>query len=436
MKQIARASVASNAHTHGAWLNLARVLWVATALTAVGIFIAGIIARFRAFDTLAPSSLPRGWTFEDLHAVLAQLGLSLDFLIAYNLVAAYVVWLSFLTTAAIIFWHKSNDWMALFVAFMLLTWPVSEADFGLLLATTPLWQTPIVVISTMGTLMLQPFFLLFPNGRLVPRWTAIILFVWALLVLSETFFPGSLLDRTIWPSGLALLVQVSLIVASILAQIYRYVRVSGPLEQQQTKWVVFGFIGLALVFLVYRITGQIFPQSTRPGVPGLIYLLATPLLAMSFLVIPISIGIAILRYHLWDIDILIRRTLIYGILSSALILIYFGSVLLLEQFLRTFTDQNSQLAIVASTLAIAALFHPLRHRVQDVIDQRFYRRKYDAEQTLAVFSAVVREEVELDPLIDRLIAVIEETMKPLQITLWLENPNRRLPGAEDRSASS
>jgi hypothetical protein len=231
-------------------------------------------------------------------------------------------------------------------------------------------------------------------------------------------------------------VQVSLIVASILAQIYRYVRVSGPLEQQQTKWVVFGFIGLALVFLVYRITGQIFPQSTRPGVPGLIYLLATPLLAMSFLVMPISIGIAILRYHLWDIDILIRRTLIYGILSSALILIYFGSVLLLEQFLRTFTDQNSQLAIVASTLAIAALFHPLRHRVQDVIDQRFYRRKYDAEQTLAVFSAVVREEVELDPLIDRLIAVIEETMKPLQITLWLENPNRRLPGAEDRSASS
>jgi hypothetical protein len=436
MPQTARTSLSFNGRWRRPWLALARAGWIATAMMSVAILTGSVVVRLLAFDTLAPSSLPAGWTLEDLHTALIQLGLSMGFFIAYNLFAAYTIWLSFITIAAIIFWRRSDDRMALLVAFMLLTWPVSEADFGLLLATAPIWQTPIAIVGTLGTVVFQLFFFLFPDARFAPRWTAVIFLVWAPLVVLAAFFPGSIFDRNIWPSWLALLAQVSLIVTSIMAQIYRYTRVSGPLERQQTKWVVFALTGLALTFLGYRLSGQIFPVLASPGIPGLLYLMATPLLLMTFLAIPISLGVAMMRYHLWDIDILIRRTLIYGALTAALSLVYFGSVVLLEQFLRNFSDQDSQLAIVASTLAIAALFNPLHHRVQDIIDRRFYRRKYDAEQTLAAFSTVVREEVALDSLIGQLIAVIEETIKPMQVTLWLQNPDRRIPGADDRKALS
>jgi hypothetical protein len=195
--------------------------------------------------------------------------------------------------------------------------------------------------------------------------------------------------------------------------------VSTPLERQQTKWVVFGFaLGFALEFGPYVLTlivpplqqpDSLYPQIFNPDAGG------TPL---DFL-LPLSFGVAILRYRLWDIDIIINRSLVYATLTALLALIYFGLIISLQFLLRGFIKQDSPIAIVASTLVIAALFQPLRRRIQAVIDRRFYRRKYDASRTLAAFSATLRNEVDLGQLSEQLVAVVQETMQPERVSLWL-----------------
>ena len=134
---------------------------------------------------------------------------------------------------------------------------------------------------------------------------------------------------------------------------------------------------------------------------------------------PVATGIAVLKYRLYNIDLLINRTLVYGSLTAVLALVYFGSVVLLQELFVTLTGQEFQLAVVASTLAIAALFNPLRRRIQGFIDRSFYRRKYDAAKTLAAFGTKLREETDLNTLSDDLVAVVEETMQPTHVSLWL-----------------
>ena len=140
---------------------------------------------------------------------------------------------------------------------------------------------------------------------------------------------------------------------------------------------------------------------------------------IAILTIPAAIGIAILRYRLYDIDLLINRTLVYGALSATLVALYFGGIVVLQRFIVLLTGQQSTLAVVASTLLIAALFTPLRRRIQGVIDRRFYRRKYDARKTLESFSTQLRNETDLDALSEDLVGVVRETMQPAYVSLWL-----------------
>jgi hypothetical protein len=135
--------------------------------------------------------------------------------------------------------------------------------------------------------------------------------------------------------------------------------------------------------------------------------------------LPISMGIAILRYRLYEIDLLINRTLVYGALSATLVALYFGDIVLLQRVFVLLTSEKSTLAVVASTLLIAALFNPLRGRIQGFIDRRFYRRKYDARKTLEAFSAKLRDETNLDAVSEDLVGVVRETMQPVHVSLWL-----------------
>jgi hypothetical protein len=223
-----------------------------------------------------------------------------------------------------------------------------------------------------------------------------------------------------WPAAVAFPIYVFMLLTCLIAPIYRYRRVSSPAERQQTKWVVFGLIVIVVVLVLFGLVPELLaPQLLEAGS---LSDLAIDFGAFSALVVvPVAFGIAILRYRLWDIDLLIRRTLTYAVLTTGLAAAYFGSVIVLQTVFGLFSSGGQPaLVTVLSTLAIAALFSPLRQRVQAFIDRRFYRRKYDAARTLAAFGATLRDDLDLDALTGRLLAVVEDTMQPAHVSLWLE----------------
>lgn len=218
-------------------------------------------------------------------------------------------------------------------------------------------------------------------------------------------------------------VGVFLLLASMflaaVSLIVRLVRARGE-ERQQIKWLAFA----AAVMIGGFSTAFLFPSS---WLNGLGWFLGT----LGFFLFPVAVGIAILRHRLYDIDIVINRTLVYGTLSVMLAAVYFGSVAASQRLLSPLMGEDNQLAAVASTLAIAALFNPLRKRIQSFVDRRFYRRKYDGAKTLEAFSAKLRSETVLENLNDDLVAVAQETLQPSHVSLWLRSPDSepsRMPG--------
>ena len=216
--------------------------------------------------------------------------------------------------------------------------------------------------------------------------------------------------------GVLWLSSVLLIVPSILLRF----RASHGITRQQIKWFVSVFAVLILIFLL--LAQQFADLKTGALDPAGFGIFGIAILVYQMVLVPVTpflaVGVAILRHNLYDIDIIIRRTLVYSILTASLALTYFGSVIIVQQVLRPLTA-SSDLAIVLSTLAIAALFNPLRHRIQNTIDRRFFRRKYDAQKTLEAFSIATRDEVDLDRLQAELIGVVQDAMQPTKVALWL-----------------
>ena len=292
-----------------------------------------------------------------------------------------------------------------------------------LLYSSSFWRIPEHGLYLIVSLTLLYTFALFPNGRFVPRWSLWVSLVYPTYVVCYLLFlrplrvPGWALYYTpinavTWFGSYTIL---------ILAQVYRYFRVSNAVERQQTKWVALGFFVVLVSGLVALSLGS-YLSDQHNGLPYALFSLSS---APFYLIIPLSIGFAMLRSRLWDIDIIINKALVYGLLSALLAAVYAGLIIGLQFLLGGIIKQNNDVAIVVSTLVIAALFQPLRSRIQHVIDQRFYRRRYDAARTLASFSATLRTEVDLATLSEHLVAVVEETMQPASVSLWLRPPAQR-----------
>jgi hypothetical protein len=268
--------------------------------------------------------------------------------------------------------------------------------------------------------------LLFPDGRVQSigwRWFAwVIVFATPASMVMAALSPGEIigLDPIHNPLGIEGLpnlyelvqaLMLTLLLVAATSQLVRLRRARG-IEQQQIKWFAYAVVvassGSILAYVVPVAVGALWLDLVGyvPFVVGVVS-------------VPISMGIAILRYRLYDIDIIINRTLVYGALTALLVAVYVGSVMSLQGALRALTGQESQLAIVASTLLIAAMFSPLRHRIQAFVDRRFYRTKYDARKTLEAFSAQLRDETDLNALSDDLTSVVRETMQPAHVSLWL-----------------
>lgn len=207
-------------------------------------------------------------------------------------------------------------------------------------------------------------------------------------------------------------IPVALFLPSLGIILIQYFKVEDEASRKKIRWVVYSAtMAGSLAIFFYLIPNLL-------GLPAL----DSNLVGVILLLFPLSITIAILRYQLFDIDVIIRRTLVYGLLTATLAAIYFGSVVLLQQAFIVATGERSQVAIVFSTLAIAALFTPLRKRIQEFIDRRFYRKRYDAELTLQAFSARIVKEVDLDKLSEHLLQVVDETMQPEKVSLWIREP--------------
>jgi hypothetical protein len=415
----------------GLLLLVARAGWIALTLLVLTLTALSIPQAYALLQTICqPGTACLNFQLvqADLHA-LHQLGLSPGFLAAYQLGLDIATVLIYTSLAALIFRRRSADRMALFCAYMLvLTGSATYTgllDVGLR-TVAPAWYWPVGVVELLGQVSLLFFFLIFPRGRFVPRWTRWWAVVAVLLEVRYIFLNDQLQASSNSGSGpIDFLALVALTLSLVGLQVYRFRRVSTLRERQQTKWVVFGFSVAIVGFILSYTLAHIFAEGMLQSSVFNIMVLGTITYAF-LLLIPISIAIAILRSRLYDIDVIINRTLVYGALTGTLALVYWGSVVLLQELFRPFLGNSNDLAIVISTLAIATLFIPLRRRIQAFIDRRFYRRKYDAARTLEAFSRTARDEVDLDRLAGRLVEVVDETMQPAQVWLWLRpEPGRK-----------
>jgi hypothetical protein len=417
--EVADHSDPTFARLSGRRLAIARTVCVTLVLLTLALFVVGLPTLYNEYRTLSVFD-DFGFDRSEVRANLDEIGLSTDFYAGYNLAVGAIFAIACYATATIIFLRRSTEPIALLAVLTLVlfgaTWSGATDSVGMI---EPFLGRLSSFLNVLGDATLLLFFYLFPNGRFVPRWTrwvAIIAVAYAVAVTSFSGLPISSGHRLYWPALLGLLFS------GVFAQVYRYWRYSGTMERQQTKWVVFGLVmtvtGTAVTILFARVF-----SSMEPGT--LADLVVTGTLIGFLLLIPLSFTIAMLRYHLWNIDILINRTLVYGLLTALLGLVYFAGVTATQTIFRTLTGQEEQpqLTIVISTLVIAALFIPLRRRIQSFIDRRFYRRKYDARKTLEAFSAQLRDETDLDALREDLMGVVRETMQPAHVSLWLR-PDR------------
>jgi hypothetical protein len=419
----------SETRLQGRWLLLARVAWLALVLFVLGAAIASLPTIFAVLHqpcAVVGSASCNGnglLTPGQIQGLLKQ-GFSLD-AYAWSYIGFYgFVALVSIVLGSVIFWRRSDDWLALLVGLMCISVGAENVMNPLQYNPSNWMDLQYSVSLIQGTAILFTL-ALFPNGRFVPRWSGWVALVNPAYVLCYLVFL-LLMHLPTWSlynsnpiNGVTW--WISWIFLS-LAQLYRYFRVSTSVEQQQTKWVAFSFF---IVLVGALVSFFITPWLLSIQHNGFLYVLIINIGAFFLLLIPLSLGLAILRYRLWDIDAIINKALVYGLLTGILAAVYVGLILGLQALLGGLFHQTNAIALVVSTLAIYAIFRPLRRRIQALIDRRFYRKKYDAARTLADFSAVLRTEVDLNRLSEHLLAVVQETMQPVSVSLWLRPPEQR-----------
>ena len=414
--------------------------WLAWSLGAlsVAMFVATVVLYFFTLSVQPPS----GWGTGGLSIILLFL---LPFL-AFPVVGALIASrrpenpIGWVCLAAGIFWMLANL-------------SSGYGTYGLLVARGGSVPFP-AAIGSLGEWMWAPaegllgtyLILLFPDGRLPSRrWRPLAWLSGAVIVsmsLGTALRPGRLpdlggvpnpfgLEHYPWIADVTQAVTLLLplcILASALSLVLRFLR-SGGEQREQIKWLAFAasILGLVSSFVV---PGIILTEGAG-GANPLWENLLEDAVTLSVAGIPVAVGIAILRYRLYEIDLIINRTLVYGTPTATLVALYFGGIIVLQRVFVLLTGQKSSLAVVASTLVIAALFQPLRGRLQSFIDRRFYRSKYDARKTLEAFSARLRDQTDLDALINDLVGVARDTMQPAHVSLWL-SPD---PGPEGKSSA-
>ncbi len=397
------------------WQRVAQGAWIVLALVLLVGFVLNLPAFLQNAKTVCtlpnPGDCPTDQLTPVYVRVLNQLHIPVAVAASFLAALTFTVSVLYLLVGLLIFWRKSQEWMGLFVSLLLVMWgAVDLGGVSVTAQTPPLFQLLTNAIPAVIGPALLVFIFTFPTGRFTPRWTWAI-FIPVFIVNMFTLFP---LIASFVP-GVATSLTYPIAVG---VQVYRYIGVYDAVERQQTKWFVFG---LSIVISLISIEGLL--SALAPG-SSWYELFTGPMWLLIWTVLLLSVCIPILRYRLWDIDVIINRTLVYGSLTVLLVGLYLGIILALQALVGAVVGSPSQqpLVIVGSTLVIAALFQPLRRRLQALIDHRFYRSKYNAARIAAAFSSTLRNEVDLDQLREQLLVVVQETMQPTHISLWVRQP--------------
>ncbi|CAN5139526.1 hypothetical protein BH18ACT10_BH18ACT10_16390 [soil metagenome] len=356
----------------GRSLTLARIIWVVVAAFAVGLFAAGISSEFNLFHTLCQTTCDAQQLSPRNLRALEGLGLTLDFYAGYAVVLDVMFAAVYCGISLLIFWHKPDGRMALFVSLALLTFGTASFPdtMGALRVEHSLWQWPTALLNFLGFALFALFLYVFPDGRFVPRWTWWVALVWISWQLPQYWFPEwNSFDLNSLPSVLAVAVWTVALGTVVYSQIHRYRRFSNAVQRRQIKWVVLGISSAAVVYLGMATTLSAFaPAPTSPG--KLAALLAGySLIYLAMLLIPLSIGIAILRHRLWDIDLIINRTLVYSTLTAGVVGLYVLVVGGLGQLLQL---RGNLIVSLLATGLVAVLFAPLRNRLQRSVNHLMY----------------------------------------------------------------
>ncbi|MDX1435672.1 MAG: hypothetical protein R3335_02600 [Anaerolineales bacterium] len=402
---------------------VARAIWYILVLITVAAFFAGLDGRY-------------SYVFNGLEALTpvgeGELIVSIRTFAVVDFAIEIIFALTWFLIGVVTFWQKSDEWQVIFFSAMMVSASVFLTDFPLpLLERGPLWGAVVLSLRSFAFFSLVVTYYIFPNGKFVPGATRWLALAWGLVTAAWIFFPGLRPPAThLFSSSRELLLALGLMswfATGVFAQAFRYRNGKNPIEKQQSKWVVFNFLAIGFLFGITYLPIILLPVLRQPGVVQVNYLFAA--FSLSFIgltLLPLTLAVSILRYRLWDIDVIINRTLVYGALTGTLAVVYFVLVTLLQNLLSAFSGpfaqgwQEAPLAIVVSTLVIAALFNPLRHRIQDFIDRRFYRQKYDAAQTLEAFSSSMREKVDPLDLSKSLLDSVADTFHPEHVSLWLK----------------
>jgi hypothetical protein len=416
-------------HPRRRWLTVVRSVWLL--LFALNLIWFAMALAVQVAAIQHPCAHPTCPITAAQAQSLSRLGISLGTIAVDTVGIPLVALLAGSVVALLLFLRRSDDWFALLVGLFLL-YPGTSFASGPNITVGVGAELLALLLGLVNAIVTYTVLITFPDGRFAPRWTWLLLVGWTVFQGVETVpsLAGILPHWHVAASVFTLLNALNfatypLLYLSVIAiQVYRYRRVSTARQRQQTKWVVLGVVVTLSANIMYWI---VVPSVVLIAVPGILqwtwlYLLAGhPLYQLATIALPITFFIAIQRHQLFDVDKLINRTLVYGSLTVILAAIYAAAVYTAQVVGGRLTGLSTPppWVIVIVTLLVAALFNPLRQRIQGLIDRRFYRSRYDAARTVEAFAATLRTELDLSELSTHLVGVVQETMQPAHVSLWL-----------------
>ena len=407
----------------GRLLIAARAAWMVVAALTVSLFVAGLPVEFALLHEPCPTArCATGQLPPAGLRALGDLGLSRGSFAAYFVTMDTVFAAVWFAVATLIFWRRSDDRMGLFASLALLTFGTATYTFTLEALTIrhPAWDIPVAFLHFLGSASFGLFLYLFPDGRFVPRWTRWVALAWIAWQLPAYFFPDWHLDPDAWYLwGQAIVWPVALGTA-LYAQAYRYRRVSGARQRQQIKLVVFGIASALSVFIALNLAlGAFAPAPTSPR--ALAALLTGYLFVYAaMLLIPLSIGVAILRDRLFDIDLIINRTLVYGVLTTSVVLLY---VLVVGALGAVLQVQGSLIVSLIATGLAAVMFQPLRDRLQRGVNRLMYGERDDPYAVISRLGSRLESTLAPDAVLPAVARTVKEALKLPYVAIQLRREN-------------